>query len=497
VGLARSGPARLSLATLRDVPARMRPGYDPGAVGVGIVHLGLGAFARAHAALYTDDVLAAHGGDWGLCGVSQRSRTVSDQLRPQDGLYSVLERSPEGTAARVIGSVREVLLAGDAPDLLAARIADPRTRIVSLTVTEKGYRHDPATGRLRRADPELAADAEGRAPRTVLGQLAAGLDARRAVGAPITVLCCDNVPRNGWLLRRLLTEFAERRDARTGGHLAGWVDSEVTFPSTMVDRIVPASQPADRDEAAGLLGVTDAGTVVAEPFRQWVVEDSFAAGRPAWHDAGAILTDDVSAYEVLKLRLLNGAHSALAYLGALAGHEFIWQAVADPALNAVVRRLMAEDAAPTAASPDGVAADRYRELVLERFANPALGHRTAQVAMDGSQKLPQRLLDTARERLAAGAEPVWVCLAVAAWMRYVVSQGPDLDDPMAAQLAAAVGGADEPEAVVRALLGVEDVFGTDLAASAVFRDRVTDWLAQLHTRGAAETVRAAAGAGSP
>ena len=489
---------RLSLASLPRVPPGMRPGYDPPAVGVGIVHLGLGAFARAHPAVYTDDVLAAHGGDWGLCGVSQRSSTVCDQLTPQDGLYSVVERSPEGTGARIVGSVREMLLASAAPDVLAARIADPRTRIVSLTVTEKGYRHDPASGRLRRDDPELAADAEGRAPRTVVGQLAAGLDARRASGGPITVLCCDNLPRNGRMLRGLLTEFAAWRDARTGGDLAGWVDTQVAFPSTMVDRIVPATQPADRDEAARLLGLADAGTVVAEPFRQWVIEDSFAAGRPAWQDAGAILTDDVTAYEVLKLRLLNGAHSTLAYLGALAGHEFIWQAVADPSLAAVTRRLMADDAAPTVAPPDGVDVDRYRDQVLARFANPALGHRTTQVAMDGSQKLPQRLLDTARDRLAAGAEPVWVCLAVAAWMRYVVTQGADLDDPMAVQLAAAAGGADDPPAaVVRALLGVQDVFGADLAASAVFGDRVIDWLAQLHARGAAETVRAAAEAGAP
>jgi fructuronate reductase len=492
------GLARLRLAALDRVPPDARPGYDPGAVGVGIVHLGLGAFVRAHVAVYTDDVLATHGGDWGLCGVSQRSRTVPDQLAPQDGLYSVLERGPRGTRARVIGCVREVLLATASPDTLAARIADVRTRIVSLTVTEKGYRHDPATGRLRREDPEFAADAEGRPPRTVVGQLAAGLDARRAAGAgPVTVLCCDNLPRNGRMLRGLVAEFTAWRDARTGGELAGWVDRNVAFPSTLVDRIVPATQAADRDEAARLLGVTDAGTVVAEPFRQWVIEDTFAAGRPAWEDAGAILTDDVTSYEVLKLRLLNGAHSTLAYLGALAGHEFIWQAVADPDLAAVTRRLMTDDASPTVPAPVDVDVGRYRDEVLARFANPALGHRTTQVAMDGSHKLPQRLLDTARERLAAGAEPVWVCLAVAAWMRYVATHGADLDDPMAARLAAALGGADDPPAVVRALLGVRDVFGADLAESTVFGDRVTDWLAQLHARGAAETVRAAAEASTP
>ena len=488
---------RLSLATLDRVPHAARPGYDPAGVGVGIVHLGLGAFSRAHLAVHTDDALALDGGGWGIVGVSQRSRMVADQLTPQDGLYSVLERGRDRTGVRVIGSVREVLPAAHAWEASLARMADPRTRIVSLTVTEKGYRHDSAKGRLRSGDPELNADAQGRPPRTVIGRLSAGLDARRAADAgDVTVLCCDNLPGNGHLVRDLVCEFALWRDARTGGDLAGWIDRHVAFPSTMVDRITPATQPADRAEAARLLGLGDAGTVVTEPFSQWAIEDAFAAGRPAWERAGAIMTDDVTAYEVLKLRLLNGAHSTLAYLGALAGHEFIWQAVADPALAEVTRRLMAEDAAPTVAEPDGVDVDAYRDEVLDRFANPALGHAVDQVAMDGSQKLPQRLLDPARERLAAGADPVWISLAVAGWMRYVVERGPDLDDPMADELAGAVGAADDPRRIALALLRVESVFGADLAAAPVFAERVAEWLGQLTDRGAAATLRAAAG-GAP
>lgn len=484
---------RLHLDTLDRVPVAARPRYDPASVDVGIVHLGLGAFSRAHLAVYTDDVLASDGGAWGICGVSQRSRAVSDQLGPQDGLYSVLERGRDGTGIRVVGSVREVLLATAEPAVLTARLADPATRIVSLTVTEKGYRHDPASGRLRRSDVELRADAQGRTPRTVVGRLVAGLAARCAAGAgDVTVLCLDNLPHNGRVVRGLVTEFATWRDVRTGDDLAGWVERHVTFPSTMVDRIVPATQAADRAEARRLLGLADAGTVVAEPFSQWVIEDTFATGRPAWEHAGAVLTDDVTAYEVLKLRLLNGAHSTLAYLGALAGHEFIWQAVADPALAAVTDRLMAEDAAPTVAAPDGVDVDRYRAQVLARFANPAIGHRVDQVAMDGSQKLPQRLLDTARARLAAGAEPTWVCLAVAGWMRYVMTRGRDLDDPMAADLTAAIRDITDPRAAARALLRVEAVFGADLAAAPVFAERVCEWLAQLVRRGATGTLRAAA-----
>jgi fructuronate reductase len=482
---------RLSLATLDRIAPAVRPQYDPAQVGAGIVHLGLGAFSRAHLAVYTDDVLAADGGAWGVCGVSQRTSAVPDQLGPQDGLYSVLERG-DHTGIRVIGSVRETLFAGADPAVLTARLADPNTHIISLTVTEKGYRHDPGSGRLRAGDPQLRADAEGRPPRTVVGRVVAGLAARRANGAGgITVLCCDNLPHNGRVVRGLVTEFAAWRDARVGGDLADWVDRHVTFPSTMVDRIVPATRRSDCDDASRLLGVADAGTVVAEPFRQWVIEDTFAAGRPRWEHAGAIMTDDVTAYEVLKLRLLNGAHSALAYLGALAGHDFIWQAATDPVLAVVADRLMAEDAAPTVMAPGGTDIAAYRDQVLTRFANPAIGHRVDQVAMDGSQKLPQRLLDTARARLAAGAEPTWVCLAVAGWMRYVMACGPDLDDPMAAELTAAVGGVDDPRQVAHALLRIESVFGSDLAASPVFAERVVDWLAQLVSRGAARTLRAA------
>jgi fructuronate reductase len=436
---------RLSLRTWpRDVPS-----------SAGIVHLGIGAFHRAHQAVYTEDA----GDGWGICGITQRSRTVVERLAPQDGLYSVLERGGDAASARVIGAVREVLT-GDAT---VRRIADPAVRIVSLTVTEKGYRHDPATRKLRLDDPEICLDLTGRPPRTVIGRLVRGLARREA---PVTVLCCDNLTSNGATLRGLVEEYGARAGVR--------ISCDLAFPSCMVDRITPATTAEDLDEAERLLGVRDHGVVVTEPFSQWVIEDSFVAGRPAWQEAGAILTDDVRPYETMKLRLLNGAHSMLAYLGS--GLPYIYEAVAE--YGDVVRRYMDEDATPTLAVPPGFDLDAYKASVLERFANPALRHRTAQVAMDGSQKLPQRLLGVVRDRLAVGAEPRWAALAVAAWMRHVWT-APELDDPMADLMRTAVARADEPAQVVDALLSLSEIFGPDLRESATLRELLTDHLARL------------------
>ncbi|WP_167586436.1 mannitol dehydrogenase family protein [Kineococcus rubinsiae] len=491
-------PGRLSLATLPSVERRHRPLVDPASLGVGIVHLGIGAFHRAHQAVYTEDAVAAAGGDWGICGVTQRSRTVVDQLGPQDGLYTVLAHDAAGSEARVVGAVRELVFAGEAPDRLRELLAAPTTRVVTLTVTEKGYRHDPATGRLRRGDPDVAADldgfAAGRAPRTVVGQLVAGLAARRDADAgPLTLLSCDNLPANGAVLRGLVAEFCDALPA--GDALRAWVEESVRFPSSMVDRIVPATTAADRDEAQRLLGLRDEGVVVTEPFRQWVVEDDFAAGRPAWERAGAVLTDDVAPFEAMKLRLLNGSHSTLAYLGVLAGHEHVADAVADEGIAALVARLMAHDVEPTLAVPAGFDVARYQQDLLDRFANPALRHRTLQIAMDGSQKLPQRLLGTISDALAAGREPRVACLGVAAWMRYVSTARSEtgvplpVDDPLAAHLAEVTAGAGSPGAVADALLGVPEVFGTALPADDRFRALVGESLEALTRDGVAGAVR--------
>ena len=365
--------------------------------------------------------------------------------------------------------------------------------MITLSVSEKGYRYEATTGRLRLDDPGIAADLSGSGPSTVVGQLALGLDARRrATGAPITVVCCDNLPDNGRVLTGLVRDFAER--TAQAGELLAWIEDSVRFPSTMVDRITPATTAADRAQVAAALGLEDRGAVITEPFRQWVIEDDFAAPRPAWERAGAITTDDVRPYERLKIRLLNGCHSTVAYLGALADQELVSDAVG-PAMPfvAVLRELMERDVAPTVAVPAGFALAAYEAEVLERFANPALRHRTLQIAMDGSQKLPQRLLDTVRDRRRAGAEPVFAALGVAAWMRFVSARRSDggreltVEDPLADRIAERLGGREDPAAVVDELLSMREIFDQELAGDAGLRALLVELLGRLARDGARQT----------
>jgi fructuronate reductase len=437
---------------------------------------------------------------WGICGVTQRSPAVAEALRPQDCLYSVLERRAENTKVRVIGAIRDVVVAQAEPQAVTDRLAHPGTRIVTLTVTEKGYRFDSATGRLRDDDPEVRADAAGRPPRTVIGQLVGGLEARWQRGSPsITVLCCDNLPHNGDTLGQLVSDFCGLRLGLGADALKSWVSENVSFPNTMVDRIVPAATDDDRREATALLGLEDRAAVVTEPFSQWVIEDRFAGPRPAWEMAGATLVGDVAPYEEMKLRLLNGSHSALAYLGALAGFELVADVVAAPAFARFTRAFMDIDVTPTLTVPEGFDLASYKEALMARFADPALRHRTVQIAMDGSQKLPYRLLRTISSRLAAGYEPRLACLAVAGWMRFVAAGKSDhgavlpLDDPMGGRLRAVVGGASTAGATVSALLTVREVFPADLADNATFRALLTEALDLLSRLGAAAAVASVGG----
>jgi fructuronate reductase len=490
---------RLSLASLEQLPRELAPRVDPFALRIGIVHLGIGAFHRAHQAVYTEDAIAAEGGDWGICGVTQRSPAVVQQLAPQDGLYTLSERDGAGERLRVIGAVREVCWAHTAPETVLERMAAPATRVISLTVTEKGYHHDPATNRLDPDSPDLAADLADGGSRTVVAQLAHGLARRRENdGGPVTVLCCDNLPDNGKVVRGLVADFVDHSPGCDG--LGDWIAANVTFPSTMVDRITPATTEEDLTRIGDALGARDEGAVVTEPFTQWVIEDDFAAGRPAWERAGAIMTGDVRPYEQIKLRLLNGSHSTLAYLGVLAGYEFASDVVAPerPFLG-VLRMLMGTDLAPTLAVPEGFDLDAYQAQLLERFANPALPHRTMQIAMDGSQKLPVRLLAAIVERRRAGAQPAAATLGIAAWMRFVSARRSDtgrpltVDDPLAGEIADRLRGREEAEPVVDALLQMGQVFDAQLAADAMWRDLLTDHLDSLIRDGAERTARRLAG----
>ena len=487
---------RLNLTNLATLPQRWRPPVDPEELSIGVVHLGIGAFHRAHQALYTEKAMAEVGeAGWGICGVTQRSEAVGEALVPQDCLYSVVESSPARTEVHVAGAVREVLFARRQAAELTERIAAPATGVVTLTVTEKGYRYNPVTGELDVADPEVMADAAGRPPETVLGRLVGGIEARMGSGGPpLSVVCCDNLPSNGPVLRRLVGDYCRLLPRARASALEDWVEANVTFPATVVDRIVPATTDADRARAAQLLGLLDEAAVVTEPFSQWVVEDRFAGPRPAWERAGAELVSDVGPYEEMKLRLLNGSHSALAYLGALAGHDLIADAVAAPGFAAYVRALMDQDMTPTLSPPAGFDLEAYKTALLERFANPVLRHRTTQVAMDGTQKLPYRLLAPIAARWAEGAEPRHACLAVAGWLRYVSVRESDkgeplpLDDPLAERLRALTSGASTAVAVVEALLGMREVFPEALAEDARFRKLLVEDLDALSRSGAGAVV---------
>ena len=483
---------RLSAAILARPPAGVAvPRYNREAVTPGIVHLGIGAFHRAHMAVYVDDLLDRDP-SWGIVGASLRRPDTKEALEPQGGLYTVAIRDAAGTHPRIIGSILGVLDANAEREALIALMASPEIRIVSLTVTEKGYCHDPATGELDTRHPDIVHDlANPTAARSAPGLIVEALARRRAAGiAPFTVLCCDNLPSNGATVKRIVTRFAALREEGFGD----WVAEHVAFPSTMVDRIVPATTDADRETVAALIGADDAWPVMAEPFTQWVIEDEFTSGRPDFAAAGAQLTSDVEPFERMKLRMLNGSHSTIAYLGYLAGHEHVSDAVADPAFRALIHGLMTEEVIPTLHMPD-VDLAAYRDQLLERFSNPALKHRTWQIAMDGSQKLPQRLLGTIRDRLAAGQPITRLALGVAAWMRYVTGvdedgEAIDVRDPLALRMMAiAADAADDAEALFEGLVALNEVFGTDLADNAIFRNAVVEHLDSLFDEGAAETVR--------
>jgi fructuronate reductase len=487
--------ARLSSATLPGLPAAVqRPAYDRTALEPGIVHLGLGAFHRAHQAVYTDAVLDRAFGPWGIIGVSLRSPDTRDALAPQDGLYSVAIRDADGEALRVVGCLRESLVAPEDPAAVLERLTRPSVRVVTLTVTEKGYCHDPATGALNEAHPDIVHDrANPSQPRTALGFLVEALARRRAAGtAPFTVLSCDNLPSNGDTVAGLLRRFASLRDPSLGA----WVAEQVACPNSMVDRIVPATTDADRAQVAAALGATDAWPVMTEGFTQWVVEDRFPAGRPAWELVGVEMVADVHPYETMKLRLLNGSHSTLAYLGYLAGYETVAEAIADPGMARLIRGLMDEEAGPTLRLPPGADLERYKTALIARFRNPALRHRTWQIAMDGTQKLPQRLLGAVRDRLAAGLPIARLALGVAAWMRYAAGvdergQPIDVRDPLAETLAEiAAGAAGDPDRLADGLLGLTAVFGTDLPADPRFTDPARAALRRLYAEGARAVIAA-------
>ena len=476
----------LSPDTLREVRTR-----DSAPAGPGILHLGLGNFHRAHQAVYTDTALGAAGGDWGIVGVSSRSSQIVDAMRAQSLLYTVIEISPTGASFRVPRAHTDVFVGALEPDRILREVASTQTRIISLTVTENGYTYLPSTGRLDMTDPDVLHDlAHPDAPRTVIGQLARGLRLRAGTHAsPVSVLSCDNLAENGKHTEQLVREFAAALPATEERELSTFLDTHVTFPSSMVDRIVPATSDYYRELVADSLGYADAVPVPAEPFTMWVMEDRFAAGRPQWESAGAIFSDEVASYEQVKMRLLNGTHSLIAYLGALEGCRTIPDAVAKDFIEEAARAVLRQEYLPSVTMPRGIDAREYEAQLFVRWSNSALGHRTSQVGSDGSVKLRQRVPEPAIDLLRQGRMPHHLALTIGAYLSCIAPLGgfdpgsdaalmQDAARPLLTSLAAASSSGRQ---LARQALVDHHLLGEALAQFDAFVDRIGEFVDILHS----------------
>lgn len=425
------------------------PEYDRASVGVGIVHLGVGAFHRAHQAWYTEAAMNCSGGDWGIVGVSMRSNTVAQQLNPQEGLYSVLSEDGSGRRLQVVGALTRVLVAPEEPGAVDRALADPNVHVVTLTITEKGYCLAGDGRSLDIADEQVAHDLEHPlAAQSAIGVLARGLACRQAAGgAPLTVISCDNLAENSRKLHAALVAFLQH----TAPDVLPWLERAVSFPCSMIDRIVPASTAAGRERQAQMLGLEDQAAVTTEPFTQWIIEDDFASDMPDWPAVGVQLVTDIRPFEAIKLQLLNASHSAIACLGLLSGRETVADVVTDPVLGKFVARLMAADLMPALDVPAGFDLAGYRDQLLARFANPCLRHRCAQIAMDASQKIPVRWLPVLRK----GATPNrYLLTALALWCDAILERDVALDDPLHDELLQLRHSAGELPARLGRLLGL-------------------------------------------
>ncbi|HVZ98929.1 MAG TPA: mannitol dehydrogenase family protein [Caulobacterales bacterium] len=469
----------LSNATLPRLSAGVgKPAYDRAKARPGVVHLGPGAFHRAHQAVAFDDILASDP-RWGITGVSLHSPDVAEALNPQDGLYA-LALLDEEVSFRVIGAIQSVLVAPRDPEAVLQRLAAPETEIVTLTITEKGYCL-ATDGQLDLAHADIRADLDSRArPKSAIGFLAEALRRRRDARAkPLVVISCDNLVDNGGKLRRAVVNFAAERDPQLGV----WIAENAEFPCTMVDSITPATTDALRERVSAALGVADRWPIQREAFTQWVIERHEHADGPDWAAMGVTLADDVSAFERAKLRVLNASHSALAYLGLARGHETVRDAIADPELARFVRELMTQDVAPSLNTPAGFDLNAYIEAVLRRFHNPEIRHLLSQIAWDGSQKLPNRLFGLIEEALAAGRPIERPARIVAAWLRFLrrkAQTGDKLVDPLApVLLETAAKARDEAAFDVPLFLGLEAVFPARLAQLEKFREALARGYAGL------------------
>ncbi|MBP5975446.1 mannitol dehydrogenase family protein [Brasilonema sp. CT11] len=465
------------------------PNYDRHQITNGIVHIGVGGFHRAHQALYLDNYFHQNSGsEWGLCGVGllEFDKRMRDALNSQDCLYTLVERSPEGDRARVIGAITQYLFAPDNRQAVIDTLADPKCRIVTLTITEGGYYYIEGSGEFDANHPTIQYDLQHPdEPIGVYGFLTAALDRRRQQGlAPFTVLSCDNLQGNGNIARKMLSAFAQMQNPELGR----WVGEQVAFPNCMVDRITPATTAPDIKMVAEQFNIDDAFPVVAEPFLQWVVEDNFCAGRPDWESVGVQMTSDVHPYEMMKIRLLNASHLLIGYLGSLAGYTYVHEVMADQLIRQAVDHLMAE-VTPTLQPVPGIDLDNYKNTLIERFANPKIRDQLPRLCLNSSAKMPKFVLGSLRDALQQEGAIDYISLTIAAWFRYLNGQDDQgnpiaIDDPIAdilTQLARSSGFDPKP------LLSLSQIFG-DLSQSSRFVESVSNHLHKLYQFGAKQTL---------
>ncbi|MBE9158072.1 mannitol dehydrogenase family protein [Nodosilinea sp. LEGE 06152] len=481
---------KLNERSLDQLSDRVRvPRYDRSAVTPGIVHIGVGGFHRAHQALYMDNYLEQNpGSDWAICGVGllEFDQKMRDALESQDCLYTLVERSPAGDNARVIGSITQYVFAPHDREAAIATLADPQCRIVTLTITEGGYYVVEGTGEFDADHPTIQHDLQNpEQPQGVYGFLTAALARRRQRGiAPFTVLSCDNIQGNGDMVGRMLTTFANLQNPELGG----WIEENVAFPNCMVDRITPATTPGDLEMVADQFDLDDAWPVVAEPFTQWVIEDRFCNDRPDLESVGVQMTDDVHPYEMMKIRLLNTSHLLLGYLGSLKGYTYAHEAMADAQIRQAIERLM-DEVTPTLHPVPGIDVSQYKQTLVERFSNPKIRDQLARLCLNSSAKLPKWALGSLRDRLEQNGAIDYLSLTIAAWFRYLNGKDDQgnampIDDPMADTLTerARSGGTDPMP-----LLNLTEIFG-DLPQSPRFVETVTQHLHQLHELGTEATL---------
>jgi len=478
-------PIRLSASSLDRLDAGVAvPRYDRTALTCGIAHIGVGGFHRAHQALFTDAVLSAGAKDWAICGlgITERDHAMKAALQAQDFLYTVVARSAAREEARVVGSIIDFRVSGPDPMPVLDALTDPATRIVSMTVTEAGYFFLGDSGALDLDNPMIRADLAGpRSPRTVIGVLTEALRIlRERRQSPPTLLSCDNLPHNGRRLRAMLSTFAREIDPS----LAGFIESEVHLPCTMVDRITPATREVDKEHLRTQYGIDDRWPVFCEDYLQWVVEDDFGRGRPDWSIAGAQFVSDVVPYELMKIRLLNGSHSALSYLSYLLGHRDVDRAMADPLVSRFVRDYMAE-IAPTVGAVPGIDLGSYQATLVERFSNPAISDQVTRLAMDGSRKIPNSIADPLQEITAKGLPLDHAAFAIGAWIRFLAGSDEAgvpiaVDDPYADKLKAAAAACRED---ARPFLSLKEVFPAAVANDPRFAGSVSRHLRDIRSLG--------------